>query len=131
MATIQPFEFQDPDGNTYTVLIEGTAAPVPSEDQLKTGDDNGREEYGLVDDAKEHFRRVHGMIRAYSWYALGAFRGMAGRLPGTHIEEITLKFGMKIGGEAGLPVFTKGSVESNFEVEVKCKFPKDSSQNDG
>ena len=41
---------------------------------------------------------------------------------------MTLKFGMKIGGKAGLPIFTEGTAESNFEVCVKCKFP-DSSQN--
>jgi len=34
-----------------------------------------------------------------------------------------LKFGLKISGEAGIPILTKASAESNFEIEVKCKFP--------
>jgi hypothetical protein len=37
------------------------------------------------------------------------------------VEEITLKFGLKVGGEAGVPILTKALAETNFEIEVKCK----------
>ncbi|MGK7929808.1 MAG: CU044_2847 family protein [Microcystaceae cyanobacterium] len=30
---------------------------------------------------------------------------------------------IKIGGEAGIPCITKGTVESNIEIEIKCKVP--------
>lgn len=122
MAEIRPFTLQDADGTTYDILIESTADNIPDIAQPESDDD---EEYGLVDDAKAHLKQVHGTIRAYSWYAIGAFRNAAKHLPGTKVEAVTLKFGMSLGGEAGLPIFTKGSVESNFEVEVKCTFPKE------
>ncbi|MEM9264634.1 MAG: CU044_2847 family protein [Cyanobacteria bacterium P01_F01_bin.13] len=121
MAEIRPFSLQDADGNTYNILIESTAENVPD---IAPSESDDEEEYGLVDDAKAHLKKVHGTIRAYSWYAIGAFRNAAKHLPGTKVEEVTLKFGMSLGGEAGLPIFTKGSVESNFEVEVKCTFPE-------
>ncbi|MFN4788758.1 MAG: CU044_2847 family protein [Pseudanabaena sp.] len=34
------------------------------------------------------------------------------------------KFGLKISGEVGVPILTKASSESNFEISVKCKFPQ-------
>jgi hypothetical protein len=39
------------------------------------------------------------------------------------VEEVTIKFGIKLGGKTGIPFVTEGSAESNFEFEVKCKFP--------
>ena len=30
---------------------------------------------------------------------------------------------MGIGGKAGIPMLTEGSTESNFEIQVECKFP--------
>ena len=44
---------------------------------------------------------------------------------GAEVEELNFKFGLKFSGGANVPVLVKGSAESNFEVEVKCKFPKD------
>lgn len=120
MSNIQPVQIEDADGTTYTVLIESTnpaklPAIVDDED-----DSDDRESYGPIDDARAHLKNMHGTIRAYSWQVIGAFK----RLPqGVSVEEINLKFGMKIGGKAGLPIFTEGTAESNFEVSVKCKFP--------
>ncbi|MEO1181833.1 MAG: CU044_2847 family protein [Cyanobacteria bacterium J06636_28] len=37
------------------------------------------------------------------------------------VEEITLKFGIKIAGSTGMPILTQGSAEGSFQVEVKCK----------
>jgi hypothetical protein len=59
------------------------------------------------------------MIRDYTMYALGAFKDFNT----AEIEEVTLKFGIKMGGKAGIPYITEGSAESNLEIEVKCKFP--------
>ncbi len=53
----------------------------------------------------------------------GTLSARSKNLAGAEVEEINLKFGMKIGGKAGLPIFTEGTAESNFEVSVKCKFP--------
>lgn len=119
MTDIHPFTLQDQDGTIYTVLIESKVpqSAVPDSVIPHTDDD---ETYGLVDDAQAQFKAIQGTIRAYTWYVIGAFKGMAG----LEVEEVNLKFGIKIGGKAGIPIFTEGTAESNFEVEVKCKFPK-------
>lgn len=118
MSEIKPFLLEDADGTTYTVLIESQTR----DDDVPTVEPSepDREEYGLTDEVKAQLKDIHGTIRAYTYYVVGAFRGMAG----AKVEELNLKFGLKIGGKAGLPIFTEGSAESNFEVEVKCTFPE-------
>ncbi len=119
MSSIQPVQIEDADGTTYTVLIE-TTNPTELPSVVENSDEGDYESYSPLDDARAHLKNMHGTIRAYSWQVIGAFK----RLPsGVEVEEMTLKFGMKIGGKAGLPIFTEGTAESNFEVSVKCKFP--------
>ncbi len=60
------------------------------------------------------------LIRSYAAYALSAFKNFSA----ADIEEITLKFGLNIGGKAGIPFITEGTAESNLEIEVKYKFSK-------
>ncbi len=117
MSNIQPVQLEDADGTTYTVLIE-SANPADLPNIPETSNDD-RETYGLTEDIQAQLRNIHGTIRAYTWYVIGAFKNLSG----AEVEEINLKFGMKIGGKAGLPIFTEGTAESNFEVSVKCKFP--------
>lgn len=117
MSNIQPVQLEDADGTTYTVLIESTnPAELP---EVEENEESDRESYGLTEDIQAQLQNIHGTIRAYTWYVIGAFKNLSG----AEVEEITLKFGMKIGGKAGLPIFTEGTAESNFEVSVKCKFP--------
>ncbi len=119
MSQIYPVLLEDADGTTYTVYIESTEAiDLPNADTADEGSD-GRESYGPVEDMQSHMKNIHGTIRAYTWYVIGAFKNLAG----VEVEEINLKFGMKIGGKARVPLFTEGTAESNFEVSVKCKFP--------
>lgn len=94
-----------------------------SEAELTDNSDSERESYGLKDDAIAKLQDIHETIRFYTKYAIGAFQ----RLPGAEVEEVTLKFGLKISGETGVPVLTKASTEANFEIEVKCK-PKPKNQ---
>lgn len=124
MSNIQPVQLQDADGTTYTVYIESTEPaelPNPPVGEVTRG---GRESYGLTEKVKSEIKanakNIHGTIRAYTWYVIGAFKNLSNDVD---VEEINLKFGMKIGGEVGMPIFTKGTAESNFEVSVKCKFP--------
>ena len=120
MSNITPLTLQDQDGTSYTILIESkvpqSAIPTP----VAAPSDDDDETYDLIDNAQAQLKAIQGTIRAYTWYVIGAFKGMAG----LEVEEVNLKFGIKIGGKAGIPIFTEGTAESNFEVEVKCKFPK-------
>jgi len=81
--------------------------------------DEGIEGMGLQTDAIAKMQQARQMIRAYTAYALSAFKdfGVA------EIDEVTLKFGLKLGGKAGIPYITEGSTESNLEIQVTCKFP--------
>lgn len=124
MTNIQPVQLQDADGTTYTVYIESTeSADLPSSVSSEPTCGSDRESYGLSEKVKAELKanveNIHGTIRAYTWYVIGAFKNLSD----VEVEEINLKFGMKIGGEVGVPIFTKGTAESNFEVSVKCKFP--------
>ena len=90
-----------------------------SEDDRPVDTDSDRESYGLKEDAIKNLQEIHETIRFYTKYAIGAFKNLGD----VQVEEVNLKFGLKISAEAGLPILTKASAESNFEIEVKCKFP--------
>ena len=64
-------------------------------------------------------REARQTVRGYVVCALSAFKDFKF----TDVEEVTLKFGMKVGGKAGIPYITEGTAESNLEIQVKCKFP--------
>ncbi len=103
-------------GETYEIYVESKATPLmPS----SGGQGGSRESMGFQEDAVVKMQQARKMIRGYAMYALSAFKDF-----GTaEIEEVTLKFGLKLGGKAGIPYITEGSTESNLEIQVKCKFP--------
>jgi len=90
-----------------------------SDDEQSVDTDSDRESYGIKEDAIKNLQEIHETIRFYTKYAIGAFKNLGE----AEVEEVKLKFGLKISGEAGIPILTKASAESNFEIEVKCKFP--------
>lgn len=67
----------------------------------------------------QSFKLVEGTIRAYTQYTLNAFRQVAN----ANINKVTLEFGMKVGGKAGIPYITEGTGESNLKITVECSFP--------
>jgi hypothetical protein len=69
--------------------------------------------------AIQNFQAIEGTIRAYTAYTLNAFKNLAV----ANIDKVTLKFGIEIGGEAGIPYITKGTAKSNLNIEVECSFP--------
>ncbi|MFN6478031.1 CU044_2847 family protein [Nostoc sp. DedQUE07] len=70
----------------------------------------------------QNFQAIEGTIRAYTVYSLNAFK----KIPVANIDKVTLEFGIKVGGEAGIPYVTKGTAESNLKVTVECSFPDQS-----
>ena len=121
MADIQPVLLQDEDGTTYTIYVESTAPIILPPDLPSPGeiDEDERESMGITEDTVAKLKEIHGTIRAYAWYAIGAFKNFGD----AEVEELNLKFGLKIGGKTGVPIVTEGSAEANFEISVKCKFP--------
>lgn len=132
MSTIQPYIVQDESGAEYTVYIqtddEAVPAP-PAKDVKRDGTiwDNDDESYGnqprstVPQATLVKLREINGTISTYARFVIDAFKNMGG----AEVEELNFKFGLKFSGGAKVPVLVNGSAESNFEVEVKCKFPKD------
>ncbi|MEH1883490.1 MULTISPECIES: CU044_2847 family protein [unclassified Nostoc] len=92
------------DDREYEIYVESnTAADVPEE-----------EEPGYRDGLPTvNIRDFQNKVRDYAKLAVGAFKNLP------DAEEITVKFGIKLGGKTGIPFLTEGSAESNFEIEVK------------
>lgn len=100
------------DGQEYELFIESkTVSDLPESDDEEPGTRSLRPTVDI--------RKVHEKIRGYTKFAVGAFKNFSE----AEVEEVTIKFGIKLGGKTGIPFVTEGSAESNFEIEVKCKFP--------
>ncbi|MDZ8070430.1 MAG: CU044_2847 family protein [Nostoc sp. DedQUE08] len=118
MSNIERLIFEE-DGEIYTILFESKDRQTIPE-VITPEVDEDKESYGWREEAFVKIDEVHHQIRAYTKYAIGAFKNLGA----AEVEEVTLKFGLKIGGKTGIPFVTEGSAESNFEIEVKCKFPE-------
>ena len=68
----------------------------------------------------QNFEAVEGTIRAYTSHTLNALK----KVTDAHIDKVTLEFGVTVGGEAGVPYVTKGTVESNLKIKVECSYSK-------
>jgi hypothetical protein len=130
MATIQPIVLQDDDGISYTIYVETDGVPPASPDPTRSYDPNAtRESYGFPPGAPSRgtptpvnasLETIHRTIRAYTLYALGAFKNLAG----AEVEDLKLSFGIKINVDTGIPMLAKGAIDGDFKIEVTCKFPK-------
>ena len=145
MTTIQPIVLEDDDGTSYTIYVETEVAetyrmpavpPPPAAPPAApppifpdSYDPNATRDYGLPPGAptralpppiSAQLQTVHQTIRAYTMYALGAFKNLAG----AEVEDLKLSFGIKINADTGIPMLAKGSIDGDFKIEVTCKFPK-------
>ncbi|MBE9108546.1 hypothetical protein IQ273_03830 [Nodosilinea sp. LEGE 07298] len=121
------------EANTYSVLVESTlASPMRSVDEgfdsydLDTprGSVSGIRQPQITPELRVKLADVHRTIQGYTQYAIGAFKDLAI----AEVEEITLRFNLKITAEGGLPMIASGKAESDFAIEVKCKFPTSGSK---
>ncbi|MGF1538650.1 MAG: CU044_2847 family protein [Elainellaceae cyanobacterium] len=115
MSDIERLVLEDAHGQTYTMYVEATD-PLDHPNAPTANDDE--ESYGITDEVQAKLTDIHDTLKGYAEYAIGAFKTVGG----ANVEEMTLKFGIKISGSTGLPVLTQGSAEGNFEIQVKCKF---------
>ena len=118
MTQLAPIEMED--GTViYVEATETVNAP-----KLK-GETHDEEETlvsrgGGMTGAIQKFKTIEGTIRAYTAHTLNAFKEIAA----ANVDKVTLEFGIKVGGEAGIPFVTKGTAESNLKITVECSFPK-------
>lgn len=121
MAEVQRLLLEE-NGEVFEIYIESKSTPtMPTAASHQDDDEDEDESYGFQppQEAVAKMKEARQMIRGYALYALGAFKDFGA----AEIEEVKLKFGLKIGGKAGIPYITEGSAESNLEIEVKCRFP--------
>lgn len=70
--------------------------------------------------ASQSFKAIESTIRTYTTHTLSAFKDMSQG----NVDKVTLQFGIRVGGEAGVPYVTKGTAESNLSITVECSFDK-------
>ncbi|NET06717.1 MAG: hypothetical protein F6K16_18840 [Symploca sp. SIO2B6] len=119
----QRFFMADDDGEPLEIVLysQNPVELEPPETPVKANDseDDEWESKGAADVAIASMQQVHKYIRFYTKYAIGAFKEFSA----AEIEEMSVKFHLKIAGKTGLPMLTEGSGGADFEVSVKCKFP--------
>lgn len=123
MTQLQRFVIES-STSAYDILVE-SSQPIQNNTPTRsaTDTDNDYESYSpsvAASDFRVKLTDIHHMIQGYAEYALGAFKNLSS----AEVEEITLKFNIKVSAEGGLPILVSGKTESDFAIEVKCKFPK-------
>lgn len=129
MTQLAPIELEDGTIIYMEVQEEVEIAPresIETEGELTRGQ-IGKEGKGLGRGSSQaqilqNFQAIEGTIRAYTTYSLNAFRNIAS----ANINKVTLEFGIKVGGKAGIPYVTEGSAESLLKITVECSFPEQS-----
>ena len=129
MTQLAPIELED--GTVIYMEVQEEVQIAPREstetDEELTRDDLGRGGKGLggnnsQNQVVQNFQALEGTIRAYTNYTLNAFRNIAS----ANINKVTLEFGIKVGGKAGIPYVTEGSAESHLKITVECSFTEQS-----
>lgn len=121
MGQLTPITLDD--GTTiYIEAIENTASGILVPDKPIGTSDPKR---GLFTDEPQkqitqNFQAIEHTIRAYTLYTLNAFKGAAI----AEVSEVTLKFGINISSEAGVPYIANAKGGCNLEINVKCQFPR-------
>ena len=106
-------------------LDDGSIIYIQSDDTLEVPEvvsipDSGRTPKGDVGEMLgESVKSLQGTIRHYTDHVLGAFDTARNG----NIEKVTLEFGVKLAGKAGIPYITEGSAEGSLNVKVECVWP--------
>lgn len=131
MTQLTPIQLED-----GTVIYLETQTDIDVESQLippkevtreLTRGDLGKVDKGLGDiltkeisfPPQQPFKNIESTIKAYTSHTLNAFK----EITDANISKVTLEFGIKIGGKAGIPYVTEGTAESNLKITVECTFP--------
>ncbi|QFS47057.1 CU044_2847 family protein [Nostoc sphaeroides] len=123
MTQLTPIQLED--GTIiYIEATDNVDAPPVITEVSPEGEEEALIDKGWDADAAQkqivqNFQAIEGTIRAYTVYSLNAFK----KIPVANIDKVTLEFGIKVGGEAGIPYVTKGTAESNLKITVECSFP--------
>jgi hypothetical protein len=106
-------------------MDDGTIVYLQAADDLEmtafaAPDAPGRVAKGGSERLQQSFTSIKGTIKSYTAYALDAFK----ELGSANVEKVTLEFGIKVAGKAGIPYITEGSTEGNLKITVECNLAK-------
>ncbi|MBD2033865.1 hypothetical protein H6F76_02200 [Leptolyngbya sp. FACHB-321] len=113
------------DGTTiYIEATDDTATPRGDVVRGAPYDDNAPRGPVIIGEPPKQiaqtFEAIEHTVRAYTTYTLNAFKQVAI----AEVSEVTLKFGVNISSEAGIPYIANAKGGCNMEITVKCEFPK-------
>ena len=136
MKKLTPIELED--GTTIYMEVEedieivSETEPEKPKNQELTRGDLGKEDKGLRDQTRaaqekirQSFEAIESTISTYTNHTLNAFR----KVGSGNIDKVTLEFGVKVGGKAGIPYVTEGSADSHLKIVVECSFPDEQPEN--
>ena len=123
MAQLIPIELED--GTVIHIQAVEEVSSSPSGSVIPSSNVQGTEpKRGLftTDDkpGTKSFDPIEKIIRAYTTHLLNSFKNLAT----AEVSEVTLEFGINVGGMTGIPYIATGSSECNVKIAVKCVFPK-------
>ena len=129
MKKLTPIELED--GTVIYLEVQEDIEIVADEPQGEvTRGDLGKGEKGRgmstrspQEQIGQSFTAIEGTIRTYTSHTLNAFR----KIGSGNIDKVTLEFGVKVGGKAGIPYVTEGCADSHLKIVVECSFPKEES----
>ncbi|EDX82727.1 hypothetical protein S7335_1030 [Synechococcus sp. PCC 7335] len=112
MTHLAPLQLED--GSIIYIEAEETAL-VP---ETPITGETTRTAKGAGQQTRQQFQAMQDTIRTYTRQTLDAFREMAI----ANVDKVTLEFGVKVAGEAGVPYITKSNAECNLKITVECSF---------
>ncbi|MCY7272706.1 MAG: hypothetical protein LH702_02895 [Phormidesmis sp. CAN_BIN44] len=123
MGQLTPITLED--GTTIYIEATDNTATTPGEVVRGTPhDDNTTRGPIIIGDPPKQiaqtFEAIEHTVRAYTTYTLNAIKNVAI----AEVSEVTLKFGVNISSEAGIPYIANAKGGCNMEITVKCEFPK-------
>lgn len=117
MTQLIPIQLED-GTEIYMEASEDIVAPPSPTATAPTRRAKGAVEDFASERVVQSFQAIEGTIRTYTSHTMNAFKQLAC----ANVEKVTLEFGLKVGGEAGVPYVTKGTAESNLKITVECSF---------
>ena len=93
------------------------------EDEISGGLEAIADENISDDERTKKFKEgLENNIKNYSSMVMDAVKNGVNKKDDQNLKSIELEFGLQIGGEAGIPFITKGTVQSNITVKVAWEF---------
>jgi hypothetical protein len=117
MSQLQPIKLAD--GTTiYIEANEEISTPVTRHAEAENTRGSRSATVQTTQQVIQNIASLQDTIKSFAVNTLDSFREIAN----ANVDKVTLEFGINVGGEAGIPYITKGSVGSNIKITVECSF---------